>query len=182
MVYLIKQKGKGNFWKIGHSKDPAKRLQELQVGNPNVLELKYIIQSKNSELLEREIHNRLGESRVRGEWFVFSYADRFKLMKVLRKSTEVLSFKEYSKKCKVDPKGFATWQALSPVMKGSVNYAIKMAFRTLVKEGTGFISYAKLGAMARVKDYQAKNAMYSMLLVDDLFEYNTKVKQKSYER
>ncbi len=65
-VYFI-QAGEGGPIKIGHGKNPRKRLTMLQSGNPMTLTLLAELPGGKEE--EQEMHTRLREYRVRGEWF-----------------------------------------------------------------------------------------------------------------
>lgn len=66
MIYFIKS---GEFVKIGHcERDPIRRLEKLQIGNPITLELIAIVPN-GSRHDERQWHDRFEKLRVRGEWF-----------------------------------------------------------------------------------------------------------------
>jgi hypothetical protein len=65
-VYAVSD---GAAVKVGRSSThPALRLRELQVGNPNILELL----GYSVSTTEAEAHRRLAGSRIRGEWFRLS--------------------------------------------------------------------------------------------------------------
>jgi hypothetical protein len=66
MVYLIVDEEE-KFCKIGHSKDPQKRLQSLQSSSPCLLYLSYVI--RGGKELERKLHDKFSHHRVRGEWY-----------------------------------------------------------------------------------------------------------------
>jgi len=68
-LYIISN---GTDLKIGVSKNPAKRLKQLQTGSSESLELIeiYSLPSEKVYKLEKECHQRLVSSYVkRGEWF-----------------------------------------------------------------------------------------------------------------
>jgi hypothetical protein len=66
-VYFIQADENGPI-KIGFtSDDPKKRLNQLQTGNPAVLKLLGAI--KGTVAREKELHARLAEWRLQGEWF-----------------------------------------------------------------------------------------------------------------
>ena len=70
-VYFILQTSKitdEKYYKIGYSTDPEKRVRELKTGNPNTLELKYIIENVPSSF-EKHMHLICDRYRVDGEWF-----------------------------------------------------------------------------------------------------------------
>lgn len=64
MIYIIRC---GDAVKIGFSDNPFNRIKELQVGNPE--RLKIIAMFPGSMRLERNIHARLKQYRINGEWF-----------------------------------------------------------------------------------------------------------------
>jgi len=67
-VYCIGE-SKGHY-KIGLTKSsPVKRLKELQTSNPKILGLMFSIQHESYKLIEKQIHNKLKQYRVCGEWF-----------------------------------------------------------------------------------------------------------------
>lgn len=64
--YIIHDK-KNNAYKIGMSKNPTKRLKQLQTGNSNKL---YLLASfKSNQYLEKFLHKLLSFDNIRGEWF-----------------------------------------------------------------------------------------------------------------
>ncbi len=64
MIYLITD---GEKVKIGYSKDPLKRLKQLQVGHPKYLRLLKVYNAPN--WVEKRIHYILHLDCTRGEWF-----------------------------------------------------------------------------------------------------------------
>lgn len=75
-LYLIGNK-KFNTIKIGKSNDPHKRLKKLQTSTHFKLDLLFIIPHKAD--IERELHYRFNEFRLKGEWFKYdkSIIDHF---------------------------------------------------------------------------------------------------------
>ena len=60
-----------DFVKIGVTEQkPAKRLKEMQTGNPEMLTL--LVTHDGGRDLERKIHNYLFRHQKRGEWFKFN--------------------------------------------------------------------------------------------------------------
>lgn len=57
--------------KVGLSRDPERRLSQLQVGSPTtlVLKRKHAVAASDPEAVEAYAHWLLRESYVRGEWF-----------------------------------------------------------------------------------------------------------------
>jgi Meiotically up-regulated gene 113 len=53
--------------KIGYSRDPAKRLSNLQVGSSGRLKLIGVVSA--AQEIERVVHRQLTEGHIRGEWF-----------------------------------------------------------------------------------------------------------------
>ena len=67
-VYLVHAKDT-EFYKVGISRKPKGRLAGLQTGCPIHLSLILQVKVKHAEAWEEYIHGRLGECKVRGEWF-----------------------------------------------------------------------------------------------------------------
>lgn len=65
-VYLMKA---GDFYKIGVSKTPRKRLRRLQTGCPRKIELIYAFEQEDAYALEFALHDMYQKSRTHGEWF-----------------------------------------------------------------------------------------------------------------
>lgn len=58
--------------KIGLAADPQARLATLQIGCPDRLILRGIVEFPNrgiAKFVERELHNAFSECRLHGEWF-----------------------------------------------------------------------------------------------------------------
>jgi hypothetical protein len=72
-LYLIYN---GQHYKIGISKEPQKRLKQLQTASPAKLSIvkTYKVPSKVARKLEQQLHHMFWQSRVRcnGEWFEMS--------------------------------------------------------------------------------------------------------------
>jgi hypothetical protein len=68
-VYLIRVVDT-NMVKIGYTTNPVRhRMSQLQVGNPNALEILALVETPRYKEIERELHQLLANRRVRGEWF-----------------------------------------------------------------------------------------------------------------
>lgn len=78
-LYLIKCQ---QYYKIGVASDVESRLAQLSTGNPFPLEVKIVYEFDNAEIVERAIHQKLKNKRVRGEWFELSYEDTTELHKL----------------------------------------------------------------------------------------------------
>lgn len=66
-VYVIEAGENGNI-KIGWAKNPALRMKQLQTGSHAELDLVGVI--PGTRFLEADIHRRLAECRLVGEWFL----------------------------------------------------------------------------------------------------------------
>ena len=67
-VYLMRNDETGRY-KIGISKDPTKRLEQLQTGNDGDLVLINQFKSEYSTKIETAMQNSYSHTRKRGEWF-----------------------------------------------------------------------------------------------------------------
>lgn len=65
-LYIIKCQ---EFHKIGIANDVDTRLSQLSTGNPYPLDVVSIYGFQNAETVERALHQRYSDVRVRGEWF-----------------------------------------------------------------------------------------------------------------
>lgn len=69
-VYLIKSEETDRY-KIGISKNPAKRLKQLQTGNSEKLVLINKYETSLFNKIETTLHNRYSYLKKEGEWFEF---------------------------------------------------------------------------------------------------------------
>ena len=70
LLYVIRQSGT-NYCKIGISKDPKKRLREMQTSSPTKLKLSLVVETKKNAIkLERSLHKAFHKQRANGEWFL----------------------------------------------------------------------------------------------------------------
>lgn len=74
-VYLMQMEGM-DIYKIGHSKNPNKRLESVQTGNPFKLTLVDFYETQRASQIEAAMHNRYAaqkisenEYKLMGEWF-----------------------------------------------------------------------------------------------------------------
>ena len=70
-IYLI-QSLEDSYYKVGVSKHPQQRIQELQTGNSSKLKLIGVYQSKFAHQIERALQRRYGHLHKEGEWFDLS--------------------------------------------------------------------------------------------------------------
>jgi len=69
MIYVIVNNS-NTYCKIGYSKNPKKRLVELQTGNPEKLSL---LRTYNGFIaLEKHIHLKYKHLKLHNEWFLYS--------------------------------------------------------------------------------------------------------------
>lgn len=76
-LYIIQQRG-SRLFKFGVSKNPKRRLQTLQTGNPQQLSLlvSFPCEGISAYAAEATIHRHLGPEHVKGEWFNIESDDR----------------------------------------------------------------------------------------------------------
>jgi hypothetical protein len=67
LIYLIKS-GNG-LYKVGKTRNLAKRIRDLQTGNPNKLEIVDSFQTDDPGTVEAILHDMLSPYHVKGEWF-----------------------------------------------------------------------------------------------------------------
>src|SRR5262249_49746389 len=70
LIYVIRADlGTESRYKLGCSKEPIKRLLNLQTGSPVPLSLVDVFHSLDPYFIEAKLHARLGNFPVSGEWF-----------------------------------------------------------------------------------------------------------------
>ena len=89
-IYLIKSLNDG-FYKIGVSKNPNKRLIELQTGNPSPVEILYLYESKLAYKIENSLHNRYSYCKTHGEWFDLSIQEEVSFIENCKKIEETIN-------------------------------------------------------------------------------------------
>lgn len=73
-VYIIKVSPDG-IYKIGVSKNPEKRIKQLQTGNPEKIELIKTFLSSYPYKMENVFHRRFKRNHVQGECYYLSQED-----------------------------------------------------------------------------------------------------------
>lgn len=73
-VYLI-QNLETSKYKIGISKNPKKRIKQLQTGSGEEIKLIHEFKSEFPRKVETAMHNRYGHLRAHGEWFYLSISE-----------------------------------------------------------------------------------------------------------
>jgi hypothetical protein len=72
-VYFFPERGVDEpAIKIGFSKDPVKRLKQIQTGHSSKIGCEGWVNTHNGPLVEKAFHERFAKDRIRGEWFRFS--------------------------------------------------------------------------------------------------------------
>lgn len=67
-IYLIFSQENG-YYKIGISKNPQKRIEQLQTGNSSELKIIETYKSEYYNKIEKALHRRFSHARINGEWF-----------------------------------------------------------------------------------------------------------------
>jgi len=84
-VYIVQS---GTYFKIGRSSDVLRRLRQLQTGSAEDVVLILTLKFRNCATMEKQIHRRFKEKRLRGEWFDLKPKDIkwivFKFQKYIR--------------------------------------------------------------------------------------------------
>jgi hypothetical protein len=73
-IYLIKSLNDG-IYKIGVSKNPEKRIKQLQTGNSSQLQLLNVYETVIPFKVEKVLHSTFQIDRKEGEWFYLSIKD-----------------------------------------------------------------------------------------------------------
>lgn len=73
-VYLLKMVN-GDYWKIGRTAKPQKRMDKFDVKLPFPVECEHLIETLDMYALESELHSRYADKRAGGEWFALSQVD-----------------------------------------------------------------------------------------------------------
>ena len=90
-VYLIKSEETGRY-KIGVSKNPHKRVKQLQTGSNEKIFLINSFKSNYPEKVEKTLHNQYLYLKTNGEWFDLSLEDELLFIKSCQKIEETITF------------------------------------------------------------------------------------------
>jgi predicted GIY-YIG superfamily endonuclease len=90
-IYLIQSLEEG-YYKIGISKNPTKRLQQLQTGNASSLKLIDIYYTDFADKIERALQRRYAHLHKEGEWFDLSITEEVGFKEECRKIEETIVF------------------------------------------------------------------------------------------
>lgn len=83
-IYLIRSKENG-YYKIGISKNPQKRLKQLQTGNASELEIIHLYKTEYASKIEKTLHNLYSHNRLEGEWFDLSIVEALNIKEQIKK-------------------------------------------------------------------------------------------------
>lgn len=90
-VYLIRSEETGRY-KIGVSKHPTKRIEQLQTGNDSDLVLIYTYLSEYPTKVETALQNSYSHIRKRGEWFDLGIEEEIKFIGECSKIEENIKY------------------------------------------------------------------------------------------
>jgi predicted GIY-YIG superfamily endonuclease len=90
-VYLI-QSLENSYYKIGVSKHPQKRINELQTGNSSKLKLIEMYQSEFANSIEKTLQRRYSHLRKEGEWFEMSISNEVTFINECKKIEDNFKF------------------------------------------------------------------------------------------
>ena len=71
-VYVIHDYKYTKTYKIGRTKEPLRRLSSLGIELPFEIERIFVLRTRDSRALERYLHKRYKDVRVKGEWFALT--------------------------------------------------------------------------------------------------------------
>jgi len=92
-LYLI-QSLENSYYKIGISKNPTKRIKQLQTGNSSELKLCCVYQSDIANKIEKVLHRRYSHLNKEGEWFDLSVLNELTFNDECKKIEESLKLIE----------------------------------------------------------------------------------------
>lgn len=73
MIYILENNEK--YYKIGYSKDPERRVKQLNTGNSTNLKLLHKFTCKYDSIIESNLQKRFKHKNIKGEWFDLSEDD-----------------------------------------------------------------------------------------------------------
>ena len=92
-VYIMEEMRTPSLIKIGHSNDPLRRVQELEVGNPSNIRLLLTIEgTKDAEIA---LHNKFRAHRENREWYR-NEGGLAKFLKGIRTLTDGHGIRDYA--------------------------------------------------------------------------------------
>ena len=88
-IYLI-QSLEDSYYKIGISKNPKRRIRQLQTGNSSKLKLIESYPSEHAGLIEKTLQRRYAYLKKEGEWYDLSLLNEISFKEECRKIEESL--------------------------------------------------------------------------------------------
>jgi hypothetical protein len=79
-------------YKIGVSKDPTKRIEQLQTGNDGDIVLIESFHSKYPTKVETSLQNSFSHTRKRGEWFDLGIEEEVKFISQCDKIEKIIEY------------------------------------------------------------------------------------------
>jgi len=92
MIYLITTEDK-SICKIGFSKNPEKRLKEIQTGCPQKLHIEEI--TEGTFKTEKLLHSKFKQLRVQGEWFTYDDSISLTIEEKDLKQNKKINYEKY---------------------------------------------------------------------------------------
>jgi len=90
-IYLIQSLEEG-YYKIGVSKNPTKRLQQLQTGNSSPLKLIDTYQTEFADKIEKILQRKYLHFHKEGEWFNLSITEEVNFHKDCQKIEGTITY------------------------------------------------------------------------------------------
>jgi len=90
-IYLIQSLEDGHY-KIGISKNPNKRIQQLNTGNSSPLKLINSYKSEFAEKIEGALHRKYSYLHKNGEWFDLSIEQEVSFIDECKKIEDIIIF------------------------------------------------------------------------------------------
>ena len=90
-IYLI-QNLETSRYKIGVSKNPKKRIKQLQTGSGEELKLIHTFETDNARKIESALHNMYRQHKTMGEWFNLSLSEEHVFIKECTKINENINY------------------------------------------------------------------------------------------
>ena len=90
-VYLMRN-DESSRYKIGVSKDPTKRIEQLQTGNDGDIVLIESFYSKYPTKVETSLQNSFSHTRKRGEWFDLGIEEEVKFISQCDKIEKIIEY------------------------------------------------------------------------------------------
>lgn len=113
-IYLIECQG---YYKIGVATDVGNRVSQMATGNPFEMSVVSVYEFGNADVVEKSIHQRFSEKRLRGEWFLLSAEEVVEFTHICR----VLGGKE----CDVSGDNFTDFEEEEKELDGEIFWRLE---------------------------------------------------------